>query len=110
MSSDASDWFEKLDLRDACDKFEAMERRFGAGGDDGRSFEWEERRPCRSMRWLKREGERDYESSGRDGDEEREKWNRNSRQRGVEIDARIGVGGILVFYFNFELVRIGQVF
>lgn len=27
-----------------------MERRLGSGGDVGRSFEWGERRPCRSMR------------------------------------------------------------
>jgi hypothetical protein len=76
VSSEASEW---LDWRDACDKFEAMERRFGAGGDDGRSFEWGERRPCRSMRWLKR----DYEmSSGWDGSEE---WKNGTETHGKGV-------------------------
>lgn len=55
MTKEASDKLEKVlkwDWRDAWDMLDTIERRPGSEGVVGRSLEWGERRPCRSMRCL----------------------------------------------------------
>jgi len=53
VTKEASDKLEKVlnwDWSDVWEKLDAIDRRFGSEGDVGRSLEWGERRPCRSIR------------------------------------------------------------